>query len=85
METRQTPPANGVQRHPAETPAIPQPVDVFNARDVIQVLQNLMTGVTAQEVTPSTVNAACNCAARITDLLRIHLDAERLKRSGHRQ
>lgn len=27
-------------------------------------------------------NAACNAAARITDLLRLHLEAERLKRKG---
>jgi hypothetical protein len=53
---------------------------LFNAREVVQTLHDLMTKVTAQEVSSNTVNAACNCAARICDLLRLHLDAERLRR-----
>jgi hypothetical protein len=37
-----------------------------------------MTKVTAEQVTSSTVNAACQCASQITQLLRLHLDAQRL-------
>jgi hypothetical protein len=44
-----------------------------------------MTEVTKEECTPSTVNAACNAAARITDLLRVHLEAERLQIARRRQ
>lgn len=52
---------------------------VFNTRTVVKKLENLMEGVTAKDVTPETVNAACNCAGRITEILRIHLEVERLK------
>ena len=38
-----------------------------------------MIRVTEEECTPATVNAAANCAARITDFLRVHLEAERLQ------
>ncbi|MGI9296561.1 MAG: hypothetical protein ACR2QC_01520 [Gammaproteobacteria bacterium] len=53
---------------------------IFNARNVCVNLEGLMRKVTKEECTPSTVNAACNCAARITDLLRVHLEAQRLKK-----
>lgn len=53
--------------------------EVFDTRAVVKKLEGLMTDVTATQATPETVNAACNCAARITDLLRIHLEVERLK------
>lgn len=39
-----------------------------------------MQKVTEKECTPETVNAACNCAGRLADILRIHLDVERMKR-----
>lgn len=51
----------------------------FDTRSVVKNLERLMTEVTAKTVTPETVNAACNCAGRITDILRIHLEVERLK------
>lgn len=54
---------------------------IFNAKSVIQTLERLMTNVTNEDCTASTVNAACNCAARITDLLRVHLEVERLQDS----
>jgi hypothetical protein len=41
--------------------------------------------VTKEDCTPATVNAAANCAARITDLLRVHLEAERLQIARRRQ
>jgi hypothetical protein len=61
-------------------PEIAPAADIFNAKGVIVTLEQLMNRVTAEECTAATVNAACNCAARITDLLRIHLEVERLKR-----
>lgn len=51
---------------------------LFNARGVVQTLERLMNEVTKNDCTPATVNAACNAASRITDLLRVHLEAERL-------
>lgn len=53
----------------------------FDTKSVVKTLEGLMNKVTANACTAETVNAACNCAARITDILRIHLDVERLKRS----
>ena len=52
--------------------------DMFNAKSVVNTLERLMNEVTKEDVTSGTVNAACNCAARITDLLRVHLEAKRL-------
>lgn len=44
-----------------------------------------MTKVTAEDCNSHTVNAACNCTARITDLLRLHLDAQRLHLQSQRK
>ena len=65
-------------------PTLP-PDSLFNARSVVQTLERLMIRVTEEECTPATVNAAANCAARITDLLRVHLEAERLQIARRRQ
>lgn len=51
----------------------------FNTRSVVKTLENLMIRVTENECTPDTVNAACNCAEKVTDILRLHLDVEKLK------
>lgn len=61
-----------------------KPVDennvvMFNARDAVATLSGLMNKVTDKEINAETVNAACNCAARITDLLRVHIEFQRLK------
>lgn len=62
------------------TPPVPSPLQegILNARGVVQTLERLMNEVTKEDCTPATVNAAANCAARITDVLRVHLEAERL-------
>jgi hypothetical protein len=57
----------------------PKQNEVFNTRNVVKKLEDLMGDVTKEQVTPETVNAACNCAGRITEILRIHLEVERLK------
>jgi len=50
----------------------------FTTKKVVNTLEGLMRRVTKEEVTPDTVNAACNCADKITDMLRLHLEVERL-------
>lgn len=52
--------------------------DEVDVVPVIHTLHHLMTAVTEKEISPATVNAACNCAAQMTSLLRVHLEAERL-------
>ena len=47
-------------------------------KNVVKTLSGLMKDVTKNECTPSTVNAACNCASSITELLKLHLEAEKL-------
>ncbi len=56
--------------------------DVFDTRKVVNTLENLMNSVTKKDISPETVNAACNCADKIVDILRLHLDVERLKRKS---
>jgi len=53
--------------------------DSFTTRKVVKTLEGLMTKVTEDQVTPETVNAACNCADKITDMLKLHLEVERLQ------
>lgn len=53
--------------------------EVFDTRRVVTTLEGLMTRVTQEVVTPETVNAACNCADKIVDIMRLHLDVERLQ------
>jgi hypothetical protein len=53
--------------------------EVFNTKEVVTTLNKLMNRVTEKDCTAETVNAACNCANQITQLLRVHLDVERLK------
>lgn len=53
--------------------------NTFTTKKVVTTLENLMNRVTAKDVTPDTVNAACNCADKITDLLKLHLEVERLQ------
>lgn len=48
-------------------------------KTVSMQLYALMTKVVENEVTPSTVNAACNCAAEIHKILKLNLE---MKRSG---
>lgn len=53
---------------------------LFNTKSVIQTLEGLMKQVTAEDCTPDTVNAACNCADKITQLLRVHIEYEKISR-----
>lgn len=60
-------------------PSAPATYEAFDTRNVVKKLETLMTDVTREQATPETVNAACNCAGRITEILRIHLEVERMK------
>jgi len=52
---------------------------VFDTRSVVKKLESYMDAVTEGECTPATVQAAVNCADKIVDILRLHLDVERLR------
>lgn len=53
--------------------------ETFNTKTVVKKLETYMDKVTEKECTPQTVQAAVNCADKIVDILRLHLDVERLK------
>lgn len=53
--------------------------EIFDTRTVVKKLETYMDKVTEKECTPDTVQAAVNCADKIVDILRLHLDVERLK------
>ena len=57
---------------------INSPLKQFNAKSIVVNLENFMSKVTSKECNEKTVNAACNCAARITDILKLHIEAQRL-------
>ena len=52
--------------------------DVFNTKTIIKKLESYMDKVTEEKCTPETVQAAVNCADKIVDILKLHLDLERL-------
>lgn len=53
--------------------------EVFDTKTVVKKLENYMDRVTEKECSPDTVQAAVACADKIVDILRLHLDVERLK------
>lgn len=61
------------------TAPVEPPEDIFNAKSVVNTLETLIDRVTAEECNAQNVNAACNAAARITDILRLHLDVEKFR------
>lgn len=52
---------------------------VFDTKTVVKKLESYMDKVTEKECSPATVQAAVNCADKIVDILRLHLDVERLR------
>lgn len=54
-------------------------IEVFDTRNVVLTLNDLMKKVTDKDCSPETVNAACNCASQITQILKVHLEVERIK------
>lgn len=53
--------------------------DVFDTRSIVNKLENYMDRVTQDECNAQNVHAAVSCADKIIDILRLHLDVERLK------
>ena len=51
----------------------------YNMKTVVKKLESYMDKVTEKECTPATVQAAVNCADKIVDIFRLHLEVERLK------
>jgi len=49
----------------------------FGVSKTINQLQSMMIDVIKQEVTPSTVNAACNCVARLNETIDVAIKAAR--------
>jgi len=47
----------------------------FGISKTVNTLQGLMERVTADKVTPETVNAACNCVSQLTGLMDITIKA----------
>jgi len=47
----------------------------FRVGDTITALHNMMKEVTKDEITPSTVNAACNCVARLNETINTAIQA----------
>lgn len=62
-----------------KTSALTDSREEFDTRTVVKNLEGLMNRVTEKECTPETVHAACNCADKITQILRVHLEVQRLK------
>lgn len=53
--------------------------DVFNTKTLVKKLENYMDKVTEKECTAETVQAAVSCAGTIIDILKLHLDLERVR------
>ena len=49
----------------------------FNVGKTIGQLHNMMIEVTKEEITPSTVNAACNCVTRLNETINTAIQAAR--------
>lgn len=49
----------------------------FRVSESIGQLHHMMKEVTKQEITPSTVNAACNCVARLNETVDTAIKAAR--------
>lgn len=52
--------------------------EMLNMKTVAMKLEDYMDRVTEKECTPATVQAAVNCADKIVDILRLHLEVQRL-------
>lgn len=51
----------------------------FDTGKVARTLHAAMESLLEKEISASSINAACNCAQQITNILRLHLEANRLK------
>lgn len=51
--------------------------DRFGVVDTVRALQGMMKEVTKKEITPDTVNAACNCVQNINLTIKTAIQAAR--------
>lgn len=51
--------------------------DKFHVGETIGQLHQMMKEVTKHDITPSTVNAACNCVARLNETVNTAITAAR--------
>lgn len=51
--------------------------DRFGLGTTVKTLQNMMTEVTKKEITPDTVNAACNCVQNLNLTIKTAIQAAR--------
>lgn len=56
-----------------------QPAEDYNMKTVVKKLETYMDRLHEKECTPQTVQAAVNCADKIIDIFRLHLEVERLR------
>jgi hypothetical protein len=49
--------------------------DRFGVKDTVKHLQKLMSDVTKEEITPDTVNAACNCVQNLNLTIKTAIQA----------
>ncbi len=52
---------------------------MFQTSKVVDTLTGLMDKVTKTKCDPQTVQAACNCASAITELMKVHVDIEKIR------
>ena len=54
--------------------------EIYGTSKTVDALHSMMLNVAKDEkLSAEKINAACNCAGRITDIMKVHLDYERLK------
>ena len=51
--------------------------DRFGIVDTVRTLQHMMTEVTKKEITPDSVNAACNCVQNLNLTIKTAIQAAR--------
>lgn len=58
---------------------VEKPHEDFDTGKVARTLHSAMEKILEKEISPASINAACNCAQQITNILKLHLEARRLK------
>ncbi len=51
--------------------------DRFGVVETVKMLQGMMQEVTKKEITPDSVNAACNCVANLNNTIKTAIQAAR--------
>ena len=59
-------------------------IQQYDMKSVVGKLETYMDRVTEKECSPATVQAAVNCADKIIDIFKLHLEVDRLKQKFSR-